>query len=91
MRLFNRGDFYTAHGQDAVFCAKELFKTLSVVKMLGFGTKKLESVALNQTHFENLVRELLLVKHYCVDIFVQAAKNSWQVQQRASPGNLTQV
>nr|CAG4650000.1 EOG090X02H9 [Sida crystallina] len=94
LRLFNRGDFYTLHGQDAVFCAKEHFKTLSVLKILGFGAKKLESVALNQTHFENFVRELLLVKHYCIEIYAQSSrsgKNDWAITQQASPGNLVQV
>ena len=82
------------HGQDAIFGATEQFKTLSVIKTLGFGAKKLESVALNQTHFENFVRDMLLVKHYRIEIYAQTSrngKNDWTIIQQASPGNLTQV
>lgn len=91
-RFFDRGDFYTLHGQDAIFVSKDYFKTHSVIKILGFGVKKLESVALNKTHFENFARDLLVVKHYCLEIYVQnGGKNGWEVQYQASPGNLTQV
>ncbi len=80
------------HGQDALLAARDYFKTHSVVKMLGFGAKKLESVALNRNHFENFAREVLLVKNYCIEIYAsKGSKNDWALQSQASPGNLTQV
>lgn len=81
------------HGQDALLASRDYFKTHSVVKMLGSGAKKLESVALNRNHFENFAREVLLVKHYCIEIYSSkgGSKNDWALQCQASPGNLTQV
>nr|CAG4649158.1 EOG090X02H9 [Scapholeberis mucronata] len=92
LRFFDRGDFYTLHGQDALLASKDYFKTHSVVKTLGFGAKKLESVALNRNHFENFAREVLIVKHYCIEIYAsKGGKNDWTLECQATPGNLTQV
>lgn len=73
--------------------SRDYFKTHSVVKILGFGANKLESVALNRNHFENFAREVLIVKHYCIEIYASKGgmKNDWTLECQASPGNLTQV
>ena len=49
------------------------------------------SVALSKMNFENLSRELLLVRSYRVELYRSKGKNvNWELVARASPGNLQQ-
>lgn len=93
IRFFNRTDYYTLHGKDALFAAQEIFKTTSVCKMIGAEPNKIEGVVLNKNHFESFIRELLLVKQYRVEVYVNqgSAKNQdWIIEYKGSPGNLIQ-
>ncbi|XP_034934485.1 DNA mismatch repair protein Msh2 [Chelonus insularis] len=93
IRFFNRVDYYTCHGSDATYVAKEFFKTTSVCKMIGAEGNKIEGVLLNKGQFEAFLKELLLVKKYRAEVYVQTGvgKNkTWNLQYKGSPGNLSQ-
>ncbi|KAG1678939.1 DNA mismatch repair protein Msh2 [Nymphon striatum] len=151
LRVFDRNEYYTVHGQDALFCAKEIYKTTSVLKYFGSGKylklenlyqsmieaetledlynrlqlvlcrcrekniklnldklevgqsinfakhnksdKKLEYVTLSQLKFEAIIRELLQVRQYRVELYENQStgKNqNWILKHEGSPGNMTE-
>jgi len=89
IRIFNRGEYYTVHDDDALFAAKEFFKTTTVLKEFGSGNKKMLSVALSKLNFEKFLRDLLLVKQYRIEMYAKkSSANQWELTDKASPGNL---
>ncbi|XP_058790262.1 DNA mismatch repair protein Msh2 [Phymastichus coffea] len=93
IRFFNRLDYYTVHGNDALFAAQEIFKTTSVCKKIGPQHSKIDSVILNKNHFESFVKDLLLIKQYRVEVYVNqgsSKSHDWVLEYKGSPGNLVQ-
>lgn len=95
VRLFERGDFYTAHGEDAQFIAQEVYRTNSVIKPLGKKTAPLPSVTLSITLAKEFLRDALTVKQLRVEIWVpeggKKSASKFILSKQASPGNIQEV
>lgn len=92
VRFFDRNDFYSLHGEDAHLAAKIIFKsTASVKKMAPDGEHPVDYISLSKGNFEILLRELLLVKNYRVEVYTKKGQsNDWSIEFKGSPGNLIQ-
>ncbi|OTB01967.1 hypothetical protein M426DRAFT_13959 [Hypoxylon sp. CI-4A] len=93
VRIFDRGDWYTAHGEDANFIARTVYKTTSVVRQLGRNDASgLASVTMTVTVFRQFLREALFKLGKRVEIYASSGgRMNWKVIKQASPGNLQDV
>ncbi|KAI8964222.1 muts domain V-domain-containing protein [Daldinia sp. FL1419] len=93
VRIFDRGDWYTAHGQDANFIARTVYKTTSVVRQLGRNDASgLPSVTMTVTVFRQFLREALFKLGKRIEIYASSGgRMNWKVVKQASPGNLQDV
>ncbi|PGH21568.1 DNA mismatch repair protein msh-2 [Polytolypa hystricis UAMH7299] len=94
VRVFDRGDWYTAHGSDAEYISRTVYKTTSVLRTLGRGDSQgLPSVTMSVTVFRNFLREALFRLSKRVEIWAShgGGKGSWKLAKQASPGNLQDV
>ncbi|OXG96130.1 DNA mismatch repair protein MSH2 [Cryptococcus neoformans A2-102-5] len=79
IRLFDRGDYYSAHGADAIFIANEVYRTTNVLKYLGSGSKPssssgsyargLPSVTISMALTKAFLREALTTKQMRIEIY----------------------
>jgi DNA mismatch repair protein MSH2 len=93
VRFFDKGgdgESYVVYEADAHLAAKQVFQTNAAIKSFGGGSggrKKTECVYLSRAHFEAFVRDLLLVKQFRVEVFVNEGNKSrieWVVKYRVS-------
>lgn len=93
IRIFDRGDWYTAHGENANFIARTVYKTTSVVRQLGRNDHTgLPSVTMTVTVFRQFLREALFQLGKRVEIWASSGgRMNWKVVKQASPGNLQDV
>ncbi|KAH8194983.1 hypothetical protein TruAng_010854 [Truncatella angustata] len=93
VRIFDRGDWYTAHGEDANFIARTVYKTTSVVRQLGRNDASgLPSVTMTITVFRQFLREALFKLGKRVQIYATTgSRMNWNIVKQASPGNLQDV
>lgn len=80
------------HGEDAHLAAKEVFKSTATVKtMAPEDATPIDYVCLNKGNFEVLLRDLLLVKNYRVEVYTRKPQtNDFSLEFKGSPGNLIQ-
>ncbi|CAH2047203.1 unnamed protein product, partial [Iphiclides podalirius] len=94
VRIFDRNEYYSVHGEDATTAAREVFSSVSNIKKMGLEPDRLDYLVLSKGNFEILIRKLLLVRRYRVEIYVPegSSKNSeWRLEYKGSPGNLSQL
>ena len=88
IRLFERNEHYTCHGDDALFIARELLHSTNALKYWKTsGTNKpLETIYISNKQFEDILRKLLLIKQYRVEVWKKAQKNSneWSLAHHVS-------
>ncbi|GAB0099393.1 DNA mismatch repair protein spellchecker 1 [Sergentomyia squamirostris] len=96
VRIFDRNDFYSLHGQDAELAARMVFKSTAGIKIMSVpgddGDIELPYTVLSKNNYENFVRELLLVKNYRLELYSNkgGSKNDWKLEITGSPGNVIQ-
>ncbi|KAK0517018.1 hypothetical protein JMJ35_000173 [Cladonia borealis] len=91
IRIFDRGDWYTSHGDDAAFIARTVYKTTSVLRQLGKTDNGLPSVTMTMTVYRNFLREALFKLGKRVEIWETTGRMQWKIKKQASPGNLQDV
>lgn len=90
VRIFDRGDWLSAHGDDATLIARIQYKTTSVLKTLG-RSPGLPSVTMTITAYRSFLREAIFRLGKRVEILQTTGRNQWKVTKQASPGNLQDV
>ncbi|XP_027918248.1 DNA mismatch repair protein MSH2 [Vigna unguiculata] len=88
IRLFDRRDYYTAHGDNATFIAKTYYHTTTAMRQLGNGSNALSSVTVSRNMFETIARDLLLDRtDHSLELYEGSGSN-WRLVKTGTPGNI---
>ncbi|CAO2826915.1 unnamed protein product [Amaranthus hypochondriacus] len=88
VRIFDRRDYFTAHGENATFIAKTYYHTTTALRQLGSGSDGLSSVTISKNMFETIARDLLLERtDHTIELYEGSGSN-WRLMKSGSPGNL---
>ncbi|KAL8141845.1 hypothetical protein V2J09_014877 [Rumex salicifolius] len=89
IRLFDRRDYYTAHGDNASFIARTYYHTTTALRQLSSGADSLPSVSVSKNMFETISRDLLLERtDHTVELY-EGSGSKWKLVKSGSPGNLS--
>ncbi|CAN0916100.1 DNA mismatch repair protein MSH2 [Linum grandiflorum] len=88
IRLFDRRDYYTAHGANATLIAKTYYHTTTALRQLGNGSDCLSSVSISRNMFETIARDVLLERtDHTLELYEGTGSN-WRLVKSGTPGNL---
>ncbi|KAK4374632.1 hypothetical protein RND71_005309 [Anisodus tanguticus] len=87
VRLFDRRDYYTAHGDDATFIAKTYYHTTTALRQLGNGVGALSSVSVSKNMFETISRDILLERMDRTLELYEGSGSNWRLVKSGTPGN----
>ena len=95
VRIFERNDFYYLFDKDGEMAAKFTYGSVTVLKTMGKKTP-VSFCVMNHANFESLLKHILLVKHFRIEIFKFVAPKggnaaSYHLEVRASPGNISSI
>jgi DNA mismatch repair protein MSH2 len=83
IRVFERPDYYSAHGEDALFIAQSVYRTTSVLKYMGGNQSRgLPYCTMNNTVFGNFLKDGLLSKALKVEIYSGQGRNGWKLSKQ---------
>lgn len=94
IRIVDKGDYYTAVGQDAVFIAENVYHTMSVLKDCRVDqmvAKQFNEPTKYVTMSMQIVASLLKLCLLDVGHKVEIYDRTWKLVKSASPGNIEQV
>ncbi|KAJ3433639.1 DNA mismatch repair protein msh2 [Anaeramoeba flamelloides] len=89
-RKSEKSHYYTVHGSNALFIGEEYYRTLETVKKMGPKGKELDSITVSVQMFASILRDLLLVKRFRVQVYNNrgTTQSEWKIIKRGSPGNV---
>ncbi|XP_066391158.1 DNA mismatch repair protein MSH2-like [Miscanthus floridulus] len=88
VRLFDRRDYYTAHGENATFIARTYYHTMSALRQLGSSSDGISSVSVSKAMFETIARNILLERTDCTLELYEGSGSNWRLTKSGTPGNI---
>ena len=101
IRLFDRGEYFSAYGDHAIYIANNVFKTTSALKYMSSdrGQEPIPVCTLGRLQVESFIRDGLVNKQLKIEIWASSGSpmkgpitkienSSWKLVRKGSPGNL---